>query len=37
MKKRTLIFTIAIGIALAITSVIWYQVGEFIHVLGRMS
>lgn len=37
MKKRTLIFTIAIGIALVITSGIWYAVGEFIYVLGRMS
>ena len=37
MKKKNLLLTLFVIAALAATSVIWYWVGEFVHVLGRMS
>jgi len=37
MKKKNLLRTLFVVAALALTSFIWYWVGEFLHVLGRMS
>lgn len=37
MKKKNLLLTLFVVATLAIVSFIWYWVGEFIYVLGRMS
>ena len=37
MKKKNLLLTLFVIAVLAATSFIWYCVGEFVQVLGRMS